>query len=441
MKINFNWKLIFFQFFFFLREEIEDIKRLKELVPADFLLNDEIEKLPVIGITKIATSRALTTMKGPGDSSNPEQSFGSFACAKVVSNYPLIPGRPFREGDPICDRYYLKMYENRIVIALADGCNWGERPRKAAKRASKRFIEIIDEYHDQIVSVRAAGPILLYAYSEAHKSIIRDFDEESAIPPGTTTLIGGILLQIQPKKGSKIQNIVTNPNESNEWAFVFATLGDCKFFRYCAHSKIISDLTIDNRNCLDSTDPGGRLGGSGPDLRNLNINYQIVNEGDYIFAVSDGIYDNFDPQHRGVSPREFNIPQDKWEDIPDTGLISLTKSKYILDEITKLILDEQGNTTPQRITLRLLEFCTNLTKTSRDFMEANPTQKLPGDFKLYPGKLDHATCVCIRVGRVTLSYKDWVTSSETTFDVIGDHPSSWKTPNLAAMRQSVIKKP
>lgn len=31
-------------------------------------------------------------------------------------------------------------------------------------------------------------------------------------------------------------------------------------------------------------------------------------------------------------------------------------------------------------------------------MEQNPKLKLPPDFKLYPGKLDHATCVSFAVG-------------------------------------------
>ena len=31
-------------------------------------------------------------------------------------------------------------------------------------------------------------------------------------------------------------------------------------------------------------------------------------------------------------------------------------------------------------------------------MEQNPRLKLPPDFKQYPGKLDHATCVGLSVG-------------------------------------------
>lgn len=32
-------------------------------------------------------------------------------------------------------------------------------------------------------------------------------------------------------------------------------------------------------------------------------------------------------------------------------------------------------------------------------MEQNPKDKLPLDYKAYPGKMDHATCVVIKVGK------------------------------------------
>lgn len=38
---------------------------------------------------------------------------------------------------------------------------------------------------------------------------------------------------------------------------------------------------------------------------------------------------------------------------------------------------------------------------SRKFMEQNPNAALPSDYSKYPGKMDHATCVCIRVGSST----------------------------------------
>jgi hypothetical protein len=54
--------------------------------------------------------------------------------------------------------------------------------------------------------------------------------------------------------------------------------------------------------------------------------------------------------------------------------------------------------TPSYIVNKLIKHCENLTKSSRDFMERNPTIPLPKDFQLYPGKMDHTTCVAFKVG-------------------------------------------
>jgi len=41
------------------------------------------------------------------------------------------------------------------------------------------------------------------------------------IEPGTTTLLGGILFQVQPK-----------PDDAHQWCFVFGGVGDCKGYIY-----------------------------------------------------------------------------------------------------------------------------------------------------------------------------------------------------------------
>ena len=36
---------------------------------------------------------------------------------------------------------------------------------------------------------------------------------------------------------------------------------------------------------------------------------------------------------------------------------------------------------------------------NRNFLSENPTLKVPGNYAQYPGKLDHSSIVCFRVGR------------------------------------------
>lgn len=40
-----------------------------------------------------------------------------------------------------------------------------------------------------------------------------------------------------------------------------------------------------------------------------------------------------------------------------------------------------------------------MTEVSRVFMKENPRQKLPIDYIKYPGKMDHASVICLTVGK------------------------------------------
>lgn len=50
-----------------------------------------------------------------------------------------------------------------------------------------------------------------------------------------------------------------------------------------------------------------------------------------------------------------------------------------------------------KIVQRLMNHCFATNRNAATFMQENPTKKLPKDYKLYPGKMDHTTCLCIRV--------------------------------------------
>ncbi len=64
----------------------------------------------------------------------------------------------------------------------------------------------------------------------------------------------------------------------------------------------------------DVTDPGGRLGPTNgcpgdqePDLRNLALHLTACEDGDIVFILTDGVYDNFDPELRGLTPRDLGV--------------------------------------------------------------------------------------------------------------------------------------
>jgi len=208
-----------------------------------------------------------------------------------------------------------------------------------------------------------------------------------------------------------------------------------------------TDITEGNRqNLTDARDPGGRLGPyieADPDLRNLHLYYHLAEPDDIIFLLSDGIHDNLDPQQLGIAPPETkSMVAASWEEAEklDSETVEAFKNnfrkKWLEDTFAnQLLLQDKvatnspassnsndslspssdslsnNNTTTATNNTRkkrkldvttvidvLLKHCVNITKTSREFMEQNSKAKLPPDFKQYPGKLDHATCVCLSVG-------------------------------------------
>lgn len=77
---------------------------------------------------------------------------------------------------------------------------------------------------------------------------------------GTTTLLGGILVQLQ-------QPLVQDDGgvpKAYDWAYIWGCVGDCKGFHYSASSNSFQDITSANRmNSVSAKDCGGRLGPAG----------------------------------------------------------------------------------------------------------------------------------------------------------------------------------
>lgn len=55
-----------------------------------------------------------------------------------------------------------------------------------------------------------------------------------------------------------------------------------------------------------------------------------------------------------------------------------------------------------QVTQNLIQHCVDTTKRSRDWMETNPNQRLPRDYRAFPGKQDHTTCMTVRATRISL---------------------------------------
>lgn len=201
------------------------------------------------------------------------------AASKSISTYPVLPNGE-RDGDPNADHLLLQLFNKRAFVAIADGCNWGNRPREAAKNATIALKEYMSRRHGQVRDLHDAAHLLLRGFAEADKKIMEG--KEEFWEAGTTTLLAGCLLRFkQQKKGDP------------KWGFVACSVGDCKAFHYSRRKRVATDLTAGNRiNVTDTRDPGGRLGpyleGGVPDLRNLSLYFCPCDENDLLILVSDG---------------------------------------------------------------------------------------------------------------------------------------------------------
>ncbi|EGG23063.1 hypothetical protein DFA_05193 [Cavenderia fasciculata] len=74
-------------------------------------------------------------------------------------------------------------------------------------------------------------------------------------------------------------------------------------------------------------------------------------------------------------------------------------TRSLLEEIVFSSTSAGGKPNPSDITQKLIEHCSQVTHRARDFMEKFPNKKQPNDYREYPGKMDHTTCVTFQIGR------------------------------------------
>lgn len=305
----------------------------------------------------------------------------------------------FKIGDPVCDRFNARLcIGGKAFLCLADGCNWGTKPREAASRASSSFVGYLFENTATLSTVREYGALMLQALAEAHNDII--IDKKDRWDAGTTTLLGVTIVPVTCSDSSSA--------EYEEWACIVLNIGDCKAFRWSHKDKKVIELTGGNRPSLDACDPGGRIGphtdtGS-PDLRNLSFFFSLCQKEDIIFCVSDGVHDNLEAASLAVEPQTLCPAEfggiSSWEEAAQLNpkLATNAREHFMSEKLTGIILN--GASDPGQLELivkRITDYCYALTAPSRAFMEEFPQKKLPSDYKDFPGKLDHTTCVAVKL--------------------------------------------
>jgi hypothetical protein len=295
--------------------------------------------------------------------------------------YPRYNNTQQPQGSPIADRYAIRHFANATVASIADGCGWGNRPRLAATAAQRTFIEYVSANTAQANNVTDVADVLARAFAAAHQAI-RETDQT----PGTTTLLGGIVLE--------------SSESNNQLEFVCVSVGECKALRYDLNARRVVEIT-QNAQRNDARDPGGRLGpfqNGDPDLRNLDAFSSSCNHGDIIIMLTDGVYENFDPEVRGLRPRDLpGLVGDLWNAV-DQDAAANAKNAFRNNLIAQMC--ESNDVTG--IGNALVEHVRGITHEIRTHLEAHPELHVAQDYFELAGKMDHCTALVFRAGPARL---------------------------------------
>ncbi|CAG9539266.1 unnamed protein product [Cercopithifilaria johnstoni] len=194
--------------------------------------------------------------------------------------YEKNPLTGINAGNPIADAFGIVARDNNVIMALADGVNWGEGARLAARCAIRGAIDHLN-YHlfaDKCRTTTEVFHILLGAFHSAHALIL----QEGGL---LTTLCVAVAVQLK---------------ESTTWVLCVCNVGDSLCFVYNPETGV-QEITIASHDICtmrDMRDAGGALGpvdGTNPQLHNLTCSMTFVEPNDVIFITSDGVSDNFDP--------------------------------------------------------------------------------------------------------------------------------------------------
>jgi hypothetical protein len=135
------------------------------------------------------------------------------------------------------------------------------------------------------------------------------------------------------------------------------------------------------------------------------------------------VHDNLDVEHLGHTPKDMDLDFTDWDQVTwSQG--EQVRLMYRLKALNAILFkpadrhqlakqdqrsescwshsrreaDRGPSISPAEITNSLLQFSAEINQKSSQWMQEHPFQKLPVNYAMFPGKMDHCTCITIRVG-------------------------------------------
>ncbi|XP_043654227.1 PP2C-like domain-containing protein CG9801 [Drosophila teissieri] len=208
-----------------------------------------------------------------------------FAYGISVSLYEtsMLTKEPM--GNPIADCYGMVVRGDSAAMAMADGVNWGDGARLAARSAVHGCLDYLDRaVFGQALECRATTT------QEVFVSLLRSLWEGH----GCILEVGGALSTLTiavvlPLDGAPGKYVVCSCNVGDSLGYVYSKKHGVRELTQASHD--ISSMR-DMRDALGALGPAD---GNKPELSNLTFSMTCIESGDIVFLTSDGISDNFDP--------------------------------------------------------------------------------------------------------------------------------------------------
>ncbi|XP_046804928.1 PP2C-like domain-containing protein CG9801 [Lucilia cuprina] len=202
-------------------------------------------------------------------------------------------------GNPIADCYGMVVRGNAAAMALADGVNWGDGARLAARSAVHGCLDYLDRaifglaHECMATSTQEVFISLLRSLWEGHGCILE-------VGGALSTLTIAVVLPLAKESGGDENGVDMEGEQSEKYVVCACNVGDSLGYVY-SKKHGVREFTLashDITSMRDMRDALGALGpadGNKPELSNLTLSMTIIDRGDIVFLTSDGVSDNFDP--------------------------------------------------------------------------------------------------------------------------------------------------
>ncbi|XP_018796729.1 PREDICTED: PP2C-like domain-containing protein CG9801 [Bactrocera latifrons] len=187
-------------------------------------------------------------------------------------------------GSPIADCYGIVVRGDAAAMALADGVNWGDGARLAARSAVHGCLDYLDR-----AIFGLARECMAASTTEVFVSLLRSLWEGHGcileVGGSLSTLTIAVILPLADEG----KYVVCACNVGDSLGYVYSKKYGVREFTQASH-----DITS-MRDMRDALGALGPADGNKPELGNLTLSMTIIEKGDIVFLTSDGISDNFDP--------------------------------------------------------------------------------------------------------------------------------------------------